>query len=115
MALRTAKACVAPAPRMRCCKPVARMLAPAKHGCAEWSTGRSLRESDFFPDIEDLPDLMTEAEFKRRRGSVGQPACWKMRAKIERRVEALPLYRLQTPHCAVVGGSSMGLKSWLFA
>ena len=69
------------------------MLAPAKHGCAEWSTGRSLRESDFFPDIEDLHEFMTEAEFKRRQGSVGQPACLKMRAEIERRTAALPLYR----------------------
>ena len=69
------------------------MLAPVKHGCAEWSTERSLGESDFFPDIEDLPEFMTEAEFKRRSGGVGHPAYLKMRAEIERRTAALPLYR----------------------
>ena len=69
------------------------MLAPAKQRCAEWSGGRSLRESDFFPDIEDLPEFMTYAEFKRRSGGVGQLAYLKLRAEIERRTAALPLYR----------------------
>lgn len=78
---------------MRCCKPVARMLAPAKQGCAEWSGGRSLLESVMCLAIRDLPEFMTYAEFKRRSGGVGQPACLKMRAEIEQRTAALPLYR----------------------
>ena len=68
------------------------MLAPAKQGCAE-SGGRSLLESVMCLAIRDLPEFMTYAEFKRRSGGVGQPACLKMRAEIERRTAALPLYR----------------------
>lgn len=52
-----------------------------------------LRESDLVPDVRDLPEFMTEAEFKRRFGGVGQPAYVKMLAEIERRIAGLPLYR----------------------
>jgi hypothetical protein len=52
-----------------------------------------LREADLVPDVQDLPEFMAEAEFKRRFGGVGQPAYLKMVAEIERRIASLPLYR----------------------
>lgn len=52
-----------------------------------------LREADLVPDVRDLPEFMTEAEFKRRFGGVGQPPYVKMLAEIERRIASLPLYR----------------------
>jgi hypothetical protein len=52
-----------------------------------------LTESDFMPDVRDLPEFMPEAEFKRLFGGVGAPAYVKMMAEIEARVAARPLYR----------------------
>ena len=50
-------------------------------------------ESDFMPDVSDLPEHMPEAEFKRRYGGVGGPAYTKLMATIEERVAARPLLR----------------------
>ena len=52
------------------------MAAASYQGAAHLSrqVERSLREPDFFPVIANLPEYMTEAEFKRRYGGVGQPA-----------------------------------------
>ena len=50
-------------------------------------------QSEFFPEVADLPEFMTEAEFKRRFGGIGQPAYQRMMADIERRVAALPALR----------------------
>jgi hypothetical protein len=52
-----------------------------------------VRESDFMPEVKDLPEFMPEAEFKRRFGGIGAPAYQKMMDNIERRIAALPLYR----------------------
>ena len=54
---------------------------------------RGLRESDLLPELTDLPEFMTEVEFKRRFGGVGQPAYVRMLADIEQHIAALPLYR----------------------
>jgi hypothetical protein len=51
-----------------------------------------LRESNFMPEVKDLPEYMQEIEFKRRYGSIGSPAYIKMTNEIERRIAALPLY-----------------------
>ena len=50
-------------------------------------------ESDFMPDVSDLPEFMQEAEFKRRYGGVGGAGYNKMMAAIEARVAALPVLR----------------------
>lgn len=50
-------------------------------------------EKDLMPATADLPEYMTEAEFKRRFGGVDGVEYKKMMADIERRVAALPLYR----------------------
>ncbi len=55
--------------------------------------GRGLHEGDFFPEVKDLPEFMTEADFKRRYGGIGQPEYMKMVTEIERRIAVLPLYR----------------------
>ncbi len=52
-----------------------------------------LREADFMPATEDLPEFMPEPEFKRRFGGVGEPKYVLMMADIENRIAALPLYR----------------------
>ena len=54
---------------------------------------RGLQESDLLPEVRDLPEFMTEAEFKRRFGGIGQPPYRQLLGEIERRIAALPLYR----------------------
>jgi hypothetical protein len=50
-------------------------------------------EKEFMPATKGLPELMGEAEFKRRFGGVGAPAHNRMVAEIERRIADLRLYR----------------------
>jgi len=52
-----------------------------------------LRESDLMPEVRDLPEFMPQAEFVRRFGGVGKPPYQAMVARIEQRLDALPLYR----------------------
>jgi len=52
-----------------------------------------LREADFMPSTEGLPEFMPEPEFKRRFGGIGAPAYKQMMLEIERRVAALSLYQ----------------------
>ena len=54
---------------------------------------KGLRDQDVLPAVEDLPEFMQEAEFKRRYGGIGAPAYLKMMDTIERRIAAMPLYR----------------------
>jgi hypothetical protein len=51
------------------------------------------REKDLMPVTEDLPEFMSEAEFKRRFRGIDAPEYKRMMAKIERRVAGLALYR----------------------
>lgn len=50
-------------------------------------------EGDFMPDVSDLPEFMSEDEFKQRFGGVGAPRYNEMLDEIEQRVAALRLYR----------------------
>jgi hypothetical protein len=52
-----------------------------------------VKESDFMPDVADLPEFMPEAEFKRRYGGIGGPGYNNMMATIEARVASRPLLR----------------------
>jgi hypothetical protein len=52
-----------------------------------------LAASTFFPEVNDLPEFMQEAEFKRRYGGVGGTEYRRMMGEIERRVAGLALYR----------------------
>ncbi|KQW45550.1 MULTISPECIES: hypothetical protein [unclassified Roseateles] len=54
---------------------------------------RGIRESDFMPDVADLPQFLSEADFLSAYGGVGAPAYRRMQADIERRLDALPLFR----------------------
>lgn len=45
------------------------------------------------PEVADLPEFLSEREFVARYGGVGAPAYEALRAEIEARVAALPLYR----------------------
>jgi len=59
----------------------------------QMKVGAGIVEKDFMPATADLPEFMTEAEFKRRFGGVDGAEYKKMMAEIERRVAALALYR----------------------
>jgi hypothetical protein len=50
------------------------------------------QESVFMVDATGLPEYLPEAEFRRRYGGVGAPAYDAMRAEIEARIAALPLF-----------------------
>ena len=50
-------------------------------------------EQDIMPQTADLPESLSEAEFKRRFGGIGAPKYKQMIAAIDRRIAALPLYR----------------------
>ncbi len=52
-----------------------------------------INQKDIMPGTEDLPEFMSEAEFKRRFGGIDEPAYRKMMTDIEHRVAALPLYQ----------------------
>ena len=53
----------------------------------------SVVEADLMPQATDLPEMMTEAEFKRRFGGLGEAPYRRMMEEIERRVARLALYR----------------------
>ena len=50
-------------------------------------------ENDFMPQALDLPESMSEAEFKRRFGGVNEPPYRNLMQQIERRLAGLALYR----------------------
>jgi hypothetical protein len=50
-------------------------------------------ENELMPEVHDLPEFMSKAEFVRRFGGVGQPRYQAMVDRIEQRIAALPLYR----------------------
>jgi hypothetical protein len=54
---------------------------------------RGFTDAALMPDARDLPEFLTQAEFARRYGGVGQPAFERLRAQIEARLDALALYR----------------------
>ena len=54
-----------------------------------------LPESQFMPQVADLPEFLAQPEFERRFGGVGAPAYAAAMADIEQRVAALPLFRRQ--------------------
>jgi len=66
---------------------------PLRAGELARAIAGGVRESDFMPDVSDLPEFMQEAEFKRRYGGVGSPAYNKLMAEIDARVASRPLLR----------------------
>jgi hypothetical protein len=54
---------------------------------------RGARESDFMPDVADLPEFLGRAEFLATYGGVDAPPYRRMLADIDRRLDALPLLR----------------------
>jgi hypothetical protein len=48
--------------------------------------------SEIFPDVKDLPEFMSEAEFKRHYGGIGGVEYRKMLAEIEQRIAALAVF-----------------------
>lgn len=54
---------------------------------------RGARESDFMPDVADLPEFLGENDFRKAYGGMDAPPYRRMLAEIERRLDALPLLR----------------------
>jgi hypothetical protein len=52
-----------------------------------------VNERDLMPETVDLPEFMSEAEFRRRFGGIDAPEYNNMMAEIERRIAGLTLYR----------------------
>jgi uncharacterized protein YfiM (DUF2279 family) len=50
-----------------------------------------VKESELFPDIADLPEFLSEREFRRRYGQVGSPAYQAEMARVRERVAAVPM------------------------
>lgn len=69
------------------------VVSPARARGLARAIARGVQESDFMPDVADLPEYMSEAEFTRRFGGVGSPAYDRMMALIEARVASRPLLR----------------------
>jgi hypothetical protein len=56
---------------------------------------RGFAVDDFFPPASDLPENMTEAEFRVRFGGVGGDGYLRLTEAIERRIAACPAYRTE--------------------
>lgn len=54
---------------------------------------RGVVERSLMPDVADLPEFLSQAEFKRRYERIGSPGFQRLLADIEGRVERLALYR----------------------
>jgi hypothetical protein len=54
---------------------------------------RAPSESDFMPDVADLPEFLSASDFTATYGGVDAPPYRQMLAEIERRLDALPLLR----------------------
>jgi hypothetical protein len=54
---------------------------------------KGVTDEDFMPGVADLPEFLSEAEFKATYGGIGAPAYERMKADIERRVASRPLLR----------------------
>lgn len=52
-----------------------------------------LTEADLLPDVSDLPEGLTERDFRRRYGGPGSPAYEQLRQEIEQRLDTTPLFR----------------------
>ncbi len=54
---------------------------------------RAQRETDIMPDVHDLPEGMSESEFKQRYGGIDSPAYRRVTQDIERRIAETRLFR----------------------
>jgi hypothetical protein len=68
-------------------------LAMARPQVLQERLARGVQDSDLMPAWADLPEFLSEPEFKRRFGGVGAPPYLALLAEIDRRVGALPVLR----------------------
>jgi uncharacterized protein YfiM (DUF2279 family) len=54
---------------------------------------KEFNDSDVIPVISDLPESISAADFQRRFGNTSSPAYRQLTAEIERRLDAIPLYK----------------------
>jgi hypothetical protein len=68
-------------------------LAVAQPQVLQARLAAGVTEAELLPDVSDLPEFLSEREFRRRFGAIGAPAYNRVIADIEARLEALPLLR----------------------
>jgi hypothetical protein len=66
---------------------------PASAAKLQAAARAGLREQDIMVAARDLPESMSEAEFKRRFGGVDAPGYKRVLTEIDARIAALPVYR----------------------
>ena len=69
------------------------LLARQRPATLQTRVAAGLGDADFLPDVRDLPESLTAADFNARYGAIGSPAYQRLLADIESRIDALPLYR----------------------
>ena len=60
---------------------------------AQLLIARAQREIDIMPELHDLPEGLSESEFKQRYGAIDSPAYRRVTQEIERRIAKTPLFR----------------------
>jgi uncharacterized protein YfiM (DUF2279 family) len=69
------------------------LLARQRPATLQTRVAAGLGDADFLPDVRDVPESLTAADFNARYGAIGSPAYQRLLADIESRIDALPLYR----------------------
>ena len=69
------------------------IASPASARAMQRALARPIEEAQFFPQVRDLPEGLSEAEFRRRYGDINSVEYQRMIAEIDRRIVAIPLYR----------------------
>jgi hypothetical protein len=66
---------------------------------------RTLTDHDLAPLLGDLPENLSEAQFRRLFGGVDGAAYHELAGQIERRLDALPLYRCASGVIVLLAGA----------
>lgn len=69
------------------------LLARQRPATLQTRAAAGLGDADFLPDVRDLPESLTAAEFTERYGAIGSPSYQRLLADIEARIDTLALYR----------------------
>jgi hypothetical protein len=69
------------------------VASPANARRVQESLSGYIGERDFFPEVHDLPEGLTAAEFRSRYGDTQRPAYDQMVTEIDRRIATITLYR----------------------
>jgi len=69
------------------------IASPASARAVQQALVGPIEEAEFFPRVDDLPEGLSEAEFRRLYGDIDSAEFSRLIADIDRRIVAIPLYR----------------------